>query len=166
MELKCKNVILDHLKEECLYFVWDLYRLWFCKTVSVEKKFAYICVDELKWTSESVIIRSMAHLSSDKVVPSWTDCRLPIWVCLACPKSFSSLLRHQGCWDVHCLKCQTDTSNHIFPVLMSAWAALAVWRTLLWWVSRCKVEIWVDDLCNGYSAQWQISYHYSKLVLR
>lgn len=130
------------------------------------KKFAYICVDELKWTSESVIILSMAHLSSDKVVPSWTDCRLPIWVCLACPKSFSSLLRHQGCWDVHCLKCQTDTSNHIFPVLMSAWAALAVWRTLLWWVSRCKVEIWVDDLCNGYSAQWQISYHYSKLVLR
>lgn len=157
--------MLDHFKVKYLYFVWDLYRFWICKTITVKK----VCIPvwmNSGWASESVIIWSIAHLSSDKVVASWTDCRLPIWVCLACPKSFSSLLRHQGCWDAHWLQCQTDISNHIFPVLLSVWAAWAVWRTSLWWVSRCRVEIWVDDLYNGYSALWKISYHYSKLALR
>lgn len=131
----------------------------------VLQQFTSICADEPRWASESVIIWSMAHPSSDKVVASWTDCRLHIWVCLARPKSFSSLLRHQGCWDAHRFECQADISNHLFPVLLSVWTAWAVLRKSQWRVSRCSIQIRVDGIYSGCSALSKITYHYSKLTL-
>lgn len=132
-----------------------------CTDLGFATQFTSLCADELRWASESVIIWSMTHLSSDKVVASWTDCRLPIWVCLARLKSFSSLLRHQGCWDAHRFKSQADISNHLFPASLSAWTAWVVLRRSWWGPSRCSPEIQDDVIYSGCSAVSKICYRYS-----
>lgn len=148
----CKHVVSVQLKlkEKCIYFTY-LYRFAFCSTVHL-----YLC----RWTQVSIWICDYMICGSSifwQVVVSWTDCRLPTWVCLARPKSFSSLLRHQGCCDAHRFKCQADIPNHIFPVSLSAWTAWEVLRRSQWWVSRCSIEIQGDDIYSGCSADSEVA---------